>query len=114
MYAMGEKYLIPGLKNHAKLLFSKSMPYIPLASMCEVITEVYTSTPEIDRGLRDIVLDAVVIGLNEKIRNKELKKIALEVAPQFGYELLERALGSLDIIDSYGSRATVEYDSEEA
>jgi hypothetical protein len=95
MYAMGEKYLIPDLKSHAKLSFSESIPYISGASLCEVITEVYTSTPETDRGLRDIVLDAVVRDLNEKMRNKGLKKIAIEMVPQFGYELLERALGSV-------------------
>jgi hypothetical protein len=96
MYAMGEKYWIPDLKNHAKLLFPESIRYVSEASLCEVITEVYASTPETDRGLRDLVLDAVVKDLNEKMRNKELKKIALEVAPQFGYELLERAFGGPD------------------
>jgi hypothetical protein len=80
MYAMGEKYWIPDLKNHAKLLFPESIRYVSEASLCEVITEVYASTPETDRGLRDLVLDAVVKDLNEKMRNKELKKIALEVA----------------------------------
>jgi hypothetical protein len=99
MYAMGEKYLTPDLKSHAKLLFSQSVHHISVASLCKVITEVYTSTPETDRGLRDMVIDAVVIDLNEKIRNKELKKIAIEMVPQFGYELLERAFGSTNFID---------------
>ena len=99
MYAMGEKYLTPDLKNHAKLSFSESIRYISVASLCEVITEVYTSTPETDRGLRDIVLDTAVIDLNEMMRNKELKKIAIETVPQFGYELLEKAFGGTEIID---------------
>jgi hypothetical protein len=105
MYAMGEKYLTPDLKSHAKSSFSESIRYISVASLCEVIKEVYASTPETDRGLRDIVLDAVVVDLNEKMRNKELKKISIEVVPQFGYELLERAFGGPNIVDPYRYRA---------
>jgi hypothetical protein len=97
MYAMGEKYLTPDLKNHAKLSFSESIRYISVASLCEVITEVYASTPETDRGLRDIVLDTAIIHLREMMRNKELKKIAIEMVPQFGYELLERAFEGTNV-----------------
>ena len=63
----------------------------------------YTSTPETDRGLRDIVIDAVATDLNEKMRNKELKKIAIEIVPQFGYELLERAFGETNSIGFNGN-----------
>jgi hypothetical protein len=94
MYAMGDKYLTPDLKSHAKLSFPESVRDISVASLCEAITEVYTSTPETDRGLRDMVLDAVIADPNKKIRNEEVKKIAIEIVPQFGYELLERAFGS--------------------
>ena len=102
MYAMGEKYLTPDLKNHAKSSFSESIRYISVASLCEVITEVYASTPETDRGLRDMVLDTAVIDLKEMMRNKELKKIAIEMVPQFGYELLERVFGGTNIQDGSG------------
>ena len=97
--------MIADLKSHAKLSFSESIPYISGDWLCEVITEVYTSTPETDRGLRDMVLDEVVNDLSRKMRNQGLKKIAIEMVPQFGYELLERAFGSTNIIDSHKHRA---------
>jgi hypothetical protein len=112
MYAMGDKYLTPDLKSHAKLSFPESVRDISVASLCETITEVYTSTPETDRGLRDMVLDAVIADPNKKIRNKEVKEIAIEIVPQFGYELLERAFGSTNIVDSctYSVTPTGVYD----
>jgi hypothetical protein len=89
MYAMGEKYLIPDLKKYAESSFSESMRHVSAASLCEVITEVYASTPESDRGLRDKVLEMAFNDIREMMPNKEFKKVAIEMVPQFGYELLQ-------------------------
>jgi hypothetical protein len=53
--------------------------------------------PKTDRGLRDTVLDAEVIDLDEKMWNKDYRRL-IEMVLQFGYKLLERAFGSTNII----------------
>ena len=60
MYSLGDKYDLPGLKKEAVRRFINDIA-IPGDKKCETLTllsvipNVYTTTPESDRGLRDLV-----------------------------------------------------------
>lgn len=57
VYALAEKYDIPALKQLAKNKFEMAMAcYYDSEDFAEAIEEVYCSTIDSDRGLRDIVL----------------------------------------------------------
>lgn len=59
VYALAEKFDIPGLKDLAKSKFEMAMAcYYDSPDFAEAIEEVYCSTIDSDRGLRDIVLQA--------------------------------------------------------
>ncbi|KAI1754003.1 BTB/POZ protein [Xylaria castorea] len=63
VYSIADRYLIPKLKDYSKTKFETAVSRIPLtanflACLCAVSSEVYCSTPEPDRGLRDIVVEA--------------------------------------------------------
>jgi hypothetical protein len=56
VYAMGEKYGIPGLKDLAQRKFEHAVTNgWQDATFCSVVRSVYESTNSNDRGLRDIV-----------------------------------------------------------
>lgn len=59
VYALAEKYGIPGLKNLAKHKFERQMAcYYDSPEFADAVEEVYSSTIDNDRGLRDVVLQA--------------------------------------------------------
>ena len=59
VYALAEKYDIPSLKQLAQRKFEMEMAcYYDSPEFAEAIEEVYCSTVDNDRGLRDIVLQA--------------------------------------------------------
>jgi hypothetical protein len=59
VYALAEKYDIPSLKQLAKSKFEMAMAcFYDSPDFAEAIEEVYCSTIDSDRGLRDIVLEA--------------------------------------------------------
>lgn len=59
MYALAEKYDIPSLKELAQSKFEMAMAcYYDSSEFADAIEEVYCSTIDTDRGLRDIVLQA--------------------------------------------------------
>ena len=58
VYALAEKYDIPSLKHLAKNKFEMAMAcYYDSPEFADAIEEVYCSTIDSDRGLRDIVLE---------------------------------------------------------
>ena len=62
MYAIADKYGIPHLKSKAKQAFEHMMDlYLTFdyKRLVEVIIVVYETTPECDRGLRDLVRDYI-------------------------------------------------------
>jgi hypothetical protein len=60
VYALAEKYDIPSLKQLAKRKFEMEMAcYFDSPDFAEAIEEVYCSTIDSDRGLRDVVLEAL-------------------------------------------------------
>ena len=59
VYALAEKYDIPSLKQLAKSKFEMAMAcFYDSSDFAEAIEEVYCSTVDSDRGLRDVVLEA--------------------------------------------------------
>lgn len=59
VYALAEKYDIPSLKQLAKSKFEMAMAcFYDSPDFAEAIEEVYCSTIDSDRGLRDVVLEA--------------------------------------------------------
>jgi hypothetical protein len=59
VYALAEKYDIPSLKDLAQSKFEMAMAcYYDSSEFADAIEEVYCSTIDSDRGLRDIVLQA--------------------------------------------------------
>lgn len=59
VYALAEKYDIPTLKELAKRKFEMAMAcYYDSPEFADAIEEVYCSTIDTDRGLRDVVLQA--------------------------------------------------------
>ncbi|KAH0292288.1 hypothetical protein M436DRAFT_60948 [Aureobasidium namibiae CBS 147.97] len=59
VYALAEKYDIPALKDLAKSKFEMAMAcYYDSPEFADAIEEVYCSTIDNDRGLRDVVLQA--------------------------------------------------------
>jgi len=59
VYALAEKYDIPSLKELAQSKFEMAMAcYYDSSEFADAIEEVYCSTIDTDRGLRDIVLQA--------------------------------------------------------
>lgn len=58
VYALAEKYDIPSLKQLAKSKFEMAMAcWYDSEEFAEAIEEVYCSTVDSDRGLRDVVLE---------------------------------------------------------
>lgn len=59
VYAIAEKYDIPSLKELAQSKFEMAMAcYYDSSEFADAIEEVYCSTIDSDRGLRDVVLQA--------------------------------------------------------
>lgn len=95
MYAIGEKYLIPGLKSLARARFRGEFEdhpsTTPVVMNATVISEVYTTTPETDRGLRDFVLEYALRRIRKLKDNKDFCQEAADI-PRFGFELWERTV----------------------
>lgn len=59
VYALAEKYDIPSLKDLAQSKFEMAMAcYYDSSEFADAIEEVYCSTIDSDRGLRDVVIQA--------------------------------------------------------
>lgn len=59
VYALAEKYDVPTLKTLAKRKFEMALAcYYDAPEFVDAVDEVYSSTVDTDRGLRDVVLQA--------------------------------------------------------
>ena len=100
MYAMGDRYDIEDLKEEALWKFKKAIeakkgqvdefPYF-----VEVIPTVYATTPDSDRGLRDIVVAFGVLNLERMKDLPEFKSAAIRV-PIYLIEVLPRFFTRLE------------------
>ena len=91
MYAIGEKYIIPALKDLAKRYFSETVILQSGASLGTSIHEAYTTTPDSDRGLRDVVLTFTRHHITSLVQGSEFCRLAVE-APRFGFVLLQHTV----------------------
>lgn len=86
---MGDKYLIPDLKEYARRRFEEAISFQAGAQFAESVTAAYTTTPESDRGLRDAVLTNITkseMRAQELQGNAEFSRFVTGI-PCFGYEL---------------------------
>jgi hypothetical protein len=90
MYAMGDKYLIPDLKTYARQLFKEAFSTQEGVLMGDTIIEVYSSTPENDRSLRDIVLDTLLAKPISPFQDVGFRTAATDVVPKFRFDFLGR------------------------
>ena len=95
MYALGEKYEIQSLKEAATKLFdmflnSRSEEWIPeIEDIINIISEVFESTPESDRGLRDVLIDFFAQSWPSLSSIPELKLKMIEVS-EFTFGIIDR------------------------
>ena len=92
MYALGDKYDVTSLKNRARANFNRpaSKVYIwDLQGFIDSIPLVYSSTPDSDRGLRDITVSKIKENpsqyLHEDVK-ASYRKVLFEV-PEFSWDL---------------------------
>jgi hypothetical protein len=75
VYSIADRYMVPALKRYAKDKFNSaiscgwSMDDFPLA-----IAEAYSSTPEEDRGLRDLVVETCHQNLKQLSKNQPFRE----------------------------------------
>lgn len=91
MYAMGEKYGIPGLKTLAVANFQKSFIRIHHAGLAAGIIIAYKSTPEADKALRNQILLLLDLYARHYMENQEIQQIISSI-PGLAYALYRECL----------------------
>lgn len=95
MYTLGEKYEIQSLKKAAikqfdMFLNSRSEEWEPeIEDIIKIISEVFESTPESDRGLRDPLIDFVAQSWPSLSFTPELKLKMIEV-PELTFGIIDK------------------------
>ena len=93
VYALAEKYDIPSLKYLARRKFEMEMAcYYDSPEFAEAIEDVYCSTIDSDRGLRDIVLET--FKCHPQLANTQDVFKVIRETPSLAFELfkLERGI----------------------
>ena len=72
VYAIADKYVLPGLKELAKTKFRNIASSTALIlRFPAIICEIYDTTPQEDRGLRDIVTNICCLSVQEIVHRKD-------------------------------------------
>ncbi|KAI1321277.1 hypothetical protein F5Y16DRAFT_71135 [Xylariaceae sp. FL0255] len=92
VYGVANKYLIPQMQNYSKDSFKDSTGTLCYGlsvpdDLHMVIKEVYTSTPDSDRGLRELVLKACQENL-KKLSGKKSFRLTLDTVSGFAGDLV--------------------------
>ena len=88
VYALAEKYDIPSLKELARGKFEMAMAcYYDSPEFAEAIEDVYCSTIDSDRGLRDIVLEA--FKSHPQLANTQDVFTVIQETPSLAFELFK-------------------------
>lgn len=96
VYAIGEKYDVAGLKLLSKEYFSACAAlHWPPDNLHEIIKLVYETTPDNDRGLREIVTNLCYPHLDELMESETFKATAIELSA-FCYDILRESSTSAD------------------
>lgn len=87
VYGLAEKYLIGGLKDLAVKKFkTAAQKECPIDSFFEAAEEVYTSTIDTDRGLRDVVV--TILYNHKQMLDHGKSQTALKTLDALTYDLL--------------------------
>jgi hypothetical protein len=82
MYAMGDKYDISALKAYSLTRFRRviaTQSHLSVADLATSITEAYETTPDSDRGLRDVVLDVAGKNVVKLTRDDAFSRMAVDI-----------------------------------
>lgn len=83
VYSIADKYDVPGLKSYAKRKFEKAVETCwDMDDFPHAITEIYSSTPAPDRGLRDLVIEVACKHI-DALLEKQVFQDVLEEAVGF-------------------------------
>ena len=95
VYAMADKYIIPGLKELAKTKFKiLSSSARLILDHPSIIDEVYDATPSEDRGLRDIMMNLCAPHVQEIIHGNGWSTTA-QMHVEFTFDLLRTSVATL-------------------
>ena len=102
-YHMGDKYGIHGLKGMASEKFAAALQWdagrpfssISARALAIVISRIYDSTPESDKGLRHHILGFAKRHLKHLLALEDFKTVLAEI-PEFSYQLLVKEVESRD------------------
>ncbi|RYP39208.1 hypothetical protein DL767_002316 [Monosporascus sp. MG133] len=88
VYSVADKYIIPALKAEAREKFGTAISTgWAMDDFPSAIAEVYNSTPESDRGLRDLTVEIARTNINP-LRENELFRDVLREIPSFAAEMV--------------------------
>lgn len=91
MYMMGDKYGIWGLKKTAEAKFEKAITQNKgILDLLPVVATIYDSTPEQDRGLRDIAVRLAGMDLAALAKLPQFKEVVADV-PEFACDIIQWA-----------------------
>ncbi|KAH0278762.1 hypothetical protein KCU91_g2232, partial [Aureobasidium melanogenum] len=91
MYAMGEKYGVPGLKALAIANFQKSLTALNHAGLAAGIIIAHKSTPEADKTLRRRISFLLDLYARDYMENQEIQQIISSI-PGLAYALYRECL----------------------
>ncbi|KAH0148142.1 hypothetical protein KCU67_g11572, partial [Aureobasidium melanogenum] len=92
MYAMGDKYGVPGLKAIAKCKFEDILRYT-CAGLAKAMRIAYISTVESDKGLRQLIVNKLyAYNVATSLGRPEIDQNVKDL-PELGYALLRKQLG---------------------
>ena len=92
VYALAEKYYLPELKELAVEKFRRDACKCPLEGLAFIAHEAYASTPNSDRGLRDIVIQMCETHLDQIMEDKNLEAFMRDNA-DFASDMFKVATG---------------------
>lgn len=94
MYSLADRMLIEGLKDLSRCKVERELHQrLDAASFSGAVLEIYTTTPAVDRGLRDVAVKLTMEHLTELRTGRKdavaaLQNCLLESVPQFCHDLL--------------------------
>ncbi|KAF2834953.1 hypothetical protein M501DRAFT_1008904 [Patellaria atrata CBS 101060] len=92
VYAIAEKYGISGLKSLARKKFASQLStHYSDPEFADVLYEVYDSTVDSDRGLRDIIIQT--FRANPDLARRDDVETCVKESPQLAWELYRMAMG---------------------
>lgn len=81
VYAIADKYDILSLKELARQWFCDWAATNWLhEDFCDIVQEIFNSTPDSDRGLRDVVIQIVAMHAEDLIQKGEFRRLIVEIA----------------------------------